>query len=83
MAARKATFQAACIVALGVFGVPKEEALSFSLLAHGVQYLSVTVIGAYYFFREGISLREVQLADEPTAEEIGRELEGLEAPPRE
>ncbi len=59
------TFQLACVVALSVFGVPKEEALSFSLLTHGVQYLSVTLIGAYCFVREGISLREVQRAEEP------------------
>ena len=76
------TFQAGCIVALSVFGVPKEEALGFSLLVHGIQFVSVNLIGAYCFVREGISFREVQRAEEPTPEQIERELEVLEARPR-
>ena len=77
------TFQAGCLVALGVFGVPKEEALSFSLLTHAIQFMAVNVIGAYCFLREGISLREVQHAEEPTPEQIEQELEGLEVRPRQ
>jgi uncharacterized protein (TIRG00374 family) len=77
------TFQLAFVVSLSVFGVPKEEALSFSLLTHGIQYFAVTLIGAYYFAREGISLREVQRAEEPTPEQIGLQTEGLEARSRE
>jgi uncharacterized protein (TIRG00374 family) len=72
------TFQAGCIVALGVFGVPKEPALSFSLLTHFIQFMCVNIIGAYCFFREGITLREVQAAEEPTPEQVEQELEALE-----
>jgi uncharacterized protein (TIRG00374 family) len=72
------TFQAGCIVALSVFDVPKEEALSFSLLAHAIQFMCVNVIGAYCFFREGITFREVQAAEEPTPEQVERELGTLE-----
>jgi uncharacterized protein (TIRG00374 family) len=75
------TFQAGCIVALGVFGVPKQEALSFSLLTHAVQFVSVNLIGAYYFVREGLSFREVQRVEDPTPEQVERELEVLEVPP--
>jgi uncharacterized membrane protein YbhN (UPF0104 family) len=60
------TFQAGCIVALGVFAVAKEEALSFSLLVHAIQFFSVNIIGAFCFLREGIRLREVPLDEEPT-----------------
>ena len=77
------TFQAGCIVALGVFGVPKEEALGFSLLVHGIQFISVNLIGAYCFVSEGISLREVRRAEESTPEEIEQELEVLEVRPGE
>ena len=77
------TFQAGCIVALGVFGVPKGEALSFSLLIHAIQFISVNILGAYYFVGEGMSFREVQRVEEPTAEQVERELEVLEVPPRE
>jgi len=59
------TFQAGCIVALGVFGIPKEEALSFSLLTHAIQFMAVNLIGAYCFVREGFTLGEVPLAEEP------------------
>jgi len=62
------TFQAACIVALSVFGVPKEEALGFSLLVHGIQFSVINIIGAYCFVREGISFREVRRAEESTSE---------------
>lgn len=62
------TFQAGCIVALSVFGVPKEEALSFSLLTHAIQFIAVNLIGAYCFVREGFSLGEVPIAEEPTPE---------------
>jgi uncharacterized protein (TIRG00374 family) len=77
------TFQAGCIVALSVFGVPKEEALSFSLLTHAIQFMSVNIIGAYCFLREGISFREVQAAEEPTPAQVERDLEVLEARSRE
>ncbi len=64
------TFQAGCIVALSVFGVPKEEALSFSLLVHGIQFSCITIIGAGCFLSEGISFREVRRAEESTPEQV-------------
>jgi uncharacterized membrane protein YbhN (UPF0104 family) len=76
-------FQFGCVVALSVFAVPKGEALSFSLLVHGIQFISVNLIGAYCFVSEGISFREVQHAEEPSPEQVERELEGLEVRPRE
>jgi len=71
------SYHLACVVALSVFGVPKEEALGFSLLTHGIQYLSVCIIGAYCFIGEGISLREVRRAEAATPDEIEREIEVL------
>jgi uncharacterized membrane protein YbhN (UPF0104 family) len=72
-------FQIGCVVALGVFGIPKEEALSFSLLVHGIQFTTVSIIGAYCFLSEGISFREVRRAEESIPEKNERELEILEA----
>jgi uncharacterized membrane protein YbhN (UPF0104 family) len=77
------TFQAGCIVALSVFGLPKGEALSFSLLVHGIQFSVVNIIGAVCFLREGISFREVRRAEGPSAEQIEQQLETLEARPGE
>jgi uncharacterized protein (TIRG00374 family) len=74
------TFQAGCIVALSVFAVPKQEALSFSLLIHAVQFMTVNLIGAYCFIGEGISLREIRRTEEPTPDQVEREMERLEGP---
>ena len=56
------TYQAGCILALGIFGIPREESLSFSLLVHAVQFVTVNVIGVYCFLVEGMTVREAQQA---------------------
>ncbi len=48
------TYQAGCIVALSIFGVPREEALAFSLLVHFLSLAPVTVIGLILAFRQGV-----------------------------
>ncbi len=39
------TFQAGCIVALAVFGIPKDQALGFSIVVHSVQLVTSVIIG--------------------------------------
>ena len=48
------TFQAGCVVALAVFGVPRDEALGFSLLVHVLTFAPTTLIGLVLAFRQGI-----------------------------
>ena len=48
------TFQAGCIVSLAIFGVPREEALAFSLLVHFLSLAPVAVIGLILAFRQGV-----------------------------
>jgi uncharacterized protein (TIRG00374 family) len=48
------TYQAGCIVSLAIFGVPREEALAFSLLVHFLSLAPVTVIGLILAFRQGV-----------------------------
>jgi len=48
------TYQAGCIVALAIFGVPREEALAFSLLAHFLTMAPVTILGLALAFRQGV-----------------------------
>ena len=48
------TYQAGCIVALAIFGVPREEALAFSLLAHFLTLAPVTIVGLVLAFRQGV-----------------------------
>ncbi|HBC47298.1 MAG TPA: hypothetical protein DEO84_10185 [candidate division Zixibacteria bacterium] len=45
---------------LGLFGISKGEALSFSIILWLCQYLPVTLLGLYYLKREHFSLRTVE-----------------------
>jgi uncharacterized protein (TIRG00374 family) len=50
--------QAATVLALALFAVPRTEALSFSLLMHASQFFPVTAVGLLYLFTEQISLTD-------------------------
>ncbi len=64
------TFQAGCILALGLYGVPKDPALSFSLVTHAVQLVVVMGIGGFCAAREGIGWRQLGAHAEPSAREV-------------
>ena len=49
-------FQGATILAFGAFGLPEEIALSYSVVVHFLQYVSVTVIGLTVLATYGVSL---------------------------
>lgn len=49
-------FQSFCVGALMFFGVPKDIALSYSIITHIVQYIPVTLIGLFYMINEHIPL---------------------------
>ena len=59
-------FQYAVVLALSFFSVPKEEALSFSIVAHLAQYVPVTLGGLFLLLRSGLSLwpSQVTLAND-------------------
>ncbi|HXJ77749.1 MAG TPA: lysylphosphatidylglycerol synthase transmembrane domain-containing protein [Candidatus Methylomirabilis sp.] len=50
--------QAATVLALALFSVPRTEALSFSLLIHASQFLPVTIYGLVLLLVEHVSLSE-------------------------
>jgi len=54
------TIQFLCVAGLALFQVPKEDALSFSLLYHASQYIPVTAIGLVYFFMEGFTFSQIR-----------------------
>ena len=49
-------FQGGVILALGLFAVSRETALTYSLVVHFIQYFLATGIGLYYLNRLGLSL---------------------------
>ena len=53
------TFQFFAIAALAVFGVAAELALSLAIVAHAMQYVLVTVIGAFFVMRSQLSWRSL------------------------
>jgi uncharacterized protein (TIRG00374 family) len=53
------TLQGAGTAALAVFGVPKEQGLTFSIVYHATQWAPVNIVGAIYLLREGLSLGQL------------------------
>lgn len=57
-------FQAATVVGLALFSVPKATALSLSILYHAVNYLPITAIGLAYLGAMNLTLGELRAAGE-------------------
>ncbi|PIU83147.1 MAG: hypothetical protein COS68_05580 [Elusimicrobia bacterium CG06_land_8_20_14_3_00_38_11] len=57
------TFEAAFVVGMMFFKISKETAFAAALISHGVGGLYVMSLGIYYFFKEGISYKEISDAN--------------------
>jgi hypothetical protein len=53
------TTQYACIIALGLFGIGKSEALAYSILYHATQFFPVTALGFYLLWKAQIRFSEI------------------------
>jgi len=53
------TFDAPGIALLSAYGIPGEIAAGYTLVLHGALWLPITLLGAYFFMREGIDLTSV------------------------
>jgi uncharacterized protein (TIRG00374 family) len=53
---------------LGIFGVPPDAAVSWAIGFHFVSYVPITVIGAWYFVRAGLSMRDLGGAEREATE---------------
>jgi glycosyltransferase 2 family protein len=54
------TIQLVSVLGLELFGIPRPQALSFSILYHLSQYIPVTALGLIYFFSEGLSFSKIR-----------------------
>jgi glycosyltransferase 2 family protein len=54
-------FQVGCEVGLGLYGIPKSIAFSYSVLVHVLQFASTVACGLYFFLRENVTLKEIQV----------------------
>lgn len=59
------TFQAGCILALGLFGVDRADAVPYAFVVWAAQWLTQIVLGVVFLLRENISFRDVRAAEEP------------------
>lgn len=53
-------FQAACIAALGIYGIPKDSAVGFSIALHAAWFVPITVLGLWALLRAGLTLGELR-----------------------
>lgn len=53
-------YQAGCVGALNLFGVPTEDAVAFALVSHAVQYVIVLLFGAASLQRQGVRWGELR-----------------------
>ncbi len=64
------TFQAATLAALKPFDVVKAPALAFSFLLHIAVYLPPILLGAFFSFKEGLTLKQLRIEGEKAAEGV-------------
>lgn len=64
-------FEVAGSLGLALYGVPGDRAISWALGFHLLTFIPITVIGAIYFARLGLRLRDVGNAGETAAAETG------------
>jgi glycosyltransferase 2 family protein len=62
------TFQAATVFAMKPFGIEKSPALAFSFMLHIAVYLPPIILGAFFTFKEGLSLKQLTIDSEKDAE---------------
>jgi hypothetical protein len=53
-------FEAAATIGLGVYGVPRDLAVSWALGSHLLSFIPITVLGAIYFARLGVRVDDVR-----------------------
>jgi uncharacterized protein (TIRG00374 family) len=52
-------FEGAAVVALGLYGVSESAAITWALVFHVVTFIPITLMGAYYFARLGLTMGEI------------------------
>ena len=55
-------FEGAAVVSLAVYGIDQTTAGTWALVFHLASYIPITIMGAYYFLRAGLSVGEIGTA---------------------
>ena len=56
---------------LGIYGVPPDTAVTWAIGFHFLSYVPITVIGAWYFLRAGLSMRDLGGAERVATDRAG------------
>ena len=56
-------------VGLGIYGIPADQAVTWAIGFHFLSYVPITLIGAWYFVREGLSMGDLGGAQREVTEE--------------
>lgn len=56
------TFHGVAVFGLGIFNIPKQSALAFAIVMHGISFIPVTLIGLLFLMAEGMSFSEISAA---------------------
>jgi glycosyltransferase 2 family protein len=56
-------FEASAIIGLGVYGVPREAAVTWAIGYHILSFIPITSIGLWYFARLGLHLRDLNAGE--------------------
>jgi len=64
------TFHGLVVASMALFGLPGDSARAFAVVLHAVNYVPVTIVGLYYFWKRQITLKEVESeVEEPVENE--------------
>ncbi len=59
-------FEACAIIGLAVYGVPRDQAVTWAIGYHILSFIPITLIGMWYFARLGLHFRDVGAAENGT-----------------
>jgi glycosyltransferase 2 family protein len=60
-------FETAAVISLGLYGIDESAAVAWALVFHVVTFIPITLIGAYYFAKLGLTMGEIgQAGGEPS-----------------
>jgi len=53
-------YHAGTVITLTIYGINKEDALSFAIVLHAAQFIAVTLMGFYFLRKEHLSLKKLE-----------------------
>ena len=67
------TYHYLAMQGLALFGIPETDALSFAIVLHISNYIPITLVGMFYFWRENLHFQDVLHEKEEVEEELEKE----------